>query len=180
MKQKTISIISGPDCDLEAMALRNSLEYLGFIVILRAVGRPDDLINILKNDKLTKSSEILIFCFHGKNKKFIMPELSREIYRPDEPRTDFGFKEIEKYANLSGQHIIVTGCTLGNQKIADSFLRSKAKTFIGSAGYPQANSALIFVTTLFYYLSKNESYDEVFKKAANIDDETKQFRFYKP
>lgn len=116
MTNKTISIILGPNCDLEAIALRSFLEYLGFVVILRPIGRPNHLIHILKEDMQTKVSEFLIFCFHGQNGKFVMPKLSIEIYETNEPKHNFDFVNISEFAKLNGQNVIVTGCTIGNKK----------------------------------------------------------------
>ena len=179
MSEKNIvTIIVGDDCVLEAIAIRGCLEYLGFTVIFRLIGRPNDLVKILRNDELTGISSYLIFCFHGQAGKFLMPKLSEDIYQMTEQKGNFSYKQIAKLADLNGQHIIVTGCTLGQKKLAESFLECNAKTYVGANGYPDGNSVLIFVNTLFYFLSQGESYSKAFAKANNIDEETKMFEKY--
>ncbi len=178
MQNKIISIILGPNCDIEAFAIRNVLEYFGFIVVLRTVGRPNDFIKILQGDETTKISDVLIFCFHGQNGKFIMPKLATEIYERTEPKENFNFEQIHKFAKLNGQHIIVTGCTLGNRKLADSFLKANAKSYIGAKKHPEGNSVLVFVTTLFHYFIQSNNYSDAFEKAKIIDNETGLFEKY--
>lgn len=109
MKKNIVSIIIGPDCDMEAIAIRSALEYFGFVVLIRPIGRPNDFIKILSGDTLTLNSDYLIFCFHGKNQKFILPKLSSKIYEKNEPRKNFSATEISKYARFNKQHIIATG-----------------------------------------------------------------------
>ncbi len=178
MSARTVSILLGPDCDLEAIALRGTLEYLGFVVALRPIGRPWDLINVLKGDKQTKISDILVFCFHGKRGRLVVPKLAPDIYEVDEPRSDFSAQDIARYAAFDGQDIIATGCTLGHRAMASSFLQANARTFIGPIKYPDGNAVLFFATALFYYLSRGEDYFAAFEKAKNADSNAQQFKLY--
>jgi hypothetical protein len=178
MAKKIISIILGPNCDGEAIAIRSTLEYFGFTVVVRLVGRPNDFINILQGDKITNLSEFLIFCFHGQNGKFIMPKLATKIYEPTEPKGNFDCKQIKKFAKFRRQHILVTGCTLGNRKLADCFLKANAKSYTGARNYPEANSVLAFVTTLFYHISQGDHVSDAFEKSKKIDNETQMFEKY--
>lgn len=171
-------MLVGSNCDLEAIAIRSVLEYLGFTVVLRLIGRPNDFIKILQGDETTKISAFLIFCFHGQNGKFVMPKLATDIYEASEPKRNFGSEQITQFTKLNGQHIVVTGCTLGNKKLADSFLKANAKSYIGAKKYPEGNSVLIFVTTLFYHIIQGENYSDAFEKAKKIDDETGMFEKY--
>lgn len=177
-ENKTVTIVLGPDCALEAMAIRSNLEYFGFTVVVSSVGRPNDMIKILQGDSLTNLSNYLIFCFHGRDGKFLMPKLAKELYHPAEPQGDFAQKNITQYAKLSQQHIVVTGCTLGQAKMARSFLDAHARTFIGSRNYPEGNAVVLFVSALFYHLSKGESYEHAYAKAKAIDQETELFEKY--
>lgn len=107
-----------------------------------------------------------------------MPEISKEIYETAEPRKRFDANHISEFAKLNGQNVIVTGCTLGHKKMADSFLKSGARTFIGAREYPDGNSAFMFATSLFYYLMQGEKYPDAFLRAKNTDDETSNFELH--
>ena len=89
-------------------------------------------------------------------------------------------KKIYKYAKLHNTNIVNSGCTLGEQKLAESFLRSGAKSYIGSIDYVDGNAALMFTIRLFYGLINHEkTLGEVFEEARLIDKETHTFRLYK-
>lgn len=178
MKRKIISIILGPDDDMEAFAIRSFLEYLDFVVILRPIGRPNDLLEILQGDKITREADFLVFCFHGKSGKFIMPKLSPEIYQYAEPNVDFSHRHINQFGKLNNQCVISTGCTLGHRKLADSFLGAGAKSYIGAKDYPEGHSVLIFVTTFFYWIARGYNCREAFTNAVSIDSETMQFELF--
>lgn len=65
-------------------------------------------------------------------------------------------------------------------KLAESFLRSGAKSYIGSIDYVDGNAALMFTIRLFYGLINHEkTLGEVFEEARLIDKETHTFRLYK-
>jgi hypothetical protein len=175
---KIISIVVGCDCEQEAFSLRSALEYFGFTVVLRHIGRPNDFIKTLHGDSLTNQSDFIVLCFHGQNGRFVMPSLSPEIYEPDEPKDGFDHKLIEKNTQLNQQNIIVTGCTLGREKMVSAFLKTNAKSFIGTKEYPEGNAVLFLVISLFYEISKGKSLKDSFAIASNIDDETKLFELH--
>ncbi|MFT4022230.1 MAG: hypothetical protein QM664_00440 [Flavihumibacter sp.] len=176
----TVSIILGPDCELEAIALRSFLEYLGIVVVLRPIGRPLDLMAILDGDPQTGISEFLLFCFHGENGKFIMPVISDDLYEANEPKGDVGPEHIERFSTLNGQQVIATGCTVGNSQMAKSFLAAGAASYTAAGEYPEGNAVLVFVTSFFYHLMRGEKYSDAFEKARNIDNDTLLFRKFEP
>ncbi|MBL1704928.1 delta-aminolevulinic acid dehydratase, partial [Klebsiella pneumoniae] len=104
--------------DLEAQSIRASLEYFGARVVTYWIGRPKEFIDILSGKGLYNDINYVVFCFHGEEGKFVMEELGEDIYEQDETRGYFGAAEIYKYAKLHNTHIVNSGCTLGEQKLA--------------------------------------------------------------
>lgn len=175
-----VALVVGFNSDLEAQSIRASLEYFGAKVITYWIGRPKEFIDILSGKGLYNDINYVVFCFHGEEGKFVMEELGEDIYEQDEPRGYFGAAEIYKYAKLHNTHIVNSGCTLGDQNLAKSFLHSGAKTYIGSIDYVDGNAALMFTIRLFYGLINHEkTLGEAFEEARLIDKETRTFRLYK-
>ncbi|HDR6267698.1 TPA: delta-aminolevulinic acid dehydratase [Bacillus cereus] len=174
-----IALVVGFNSDLEAQSIRASLEYFGARVVTYWIGRPKDFVEVLSGKNLFNDINYIIFCFHGKEGKFVMEELSEEVYEQDEPRGYFGTAEIYKYAKLHNTHIVNSGCTLGEQNLAKSFLHSGAKSYIGSIDYVDGNAALMFTIRLFYgVINHGKTLEEAFQEASLIDEETHTFRFY--
>jgi hypothetical protein len=175
----TIALIVGENCDAEASAIRGVLEYFNIRVVKIFIGRPNDFIEILNGKVLYPNISHIIFSFHGKAGKFLMPILAKDVYENDEPRGNFGADEINKFARLNDKIVITTGCTLGKKKLAQAFLNVGCKIFIGAKDYIEGNSALFFVTHFYYeILTNNRSEKEAFQIAKATDNETKFFEFY--
>ncbi|MGF9766054.1 delta-aminolevulinic acid dehydratase [Bacillus albus] len=175
-----VALVVGFNSDLEAQSIRASLEYFGARVITYWIGRPKDFIEVISSKNVFNDINYIIFCFHGEEGKFVMEELGEDIYEQDEPRGYFGAEEIYKYAKLHNTHIVNSGCTLGEQKLAESFLRSGAKSYIGSIDYVDGNAALMFTIRLFYGLiSYEKTLEDAFQEAKLINEETHTFQFYK-
>ncbi|PKJ57069.1 delta-aminolevulinic acid dehydratase [Bacillus sp. SN10] len=175
-----VALVVGFNSDLEAQSIRASLEYFGAKVITYWIGRPKEFIVILSGKGLYNDINYVVFCFHGDEGKFVMEELGEEIYEQDEQRGYFGAAEIYKYAKLHNIHIVNSGCTLGEKKLAESFLRNGAKSYIGSIDYVDGNAALMFTIRLFYgVINHKKTLEEAFQEARLIDEETHTFQFYK-
>lgn len=179
MKTLTVALVIGENCDGEANAIRFSLENFGAQVIPFYIGRPNDLVDILGGKSLYQDISHIIFSFHGKAGKFVMPILGKEVYENDEPRGSFGAAEIEKFARLDDKIVITTGCTLGKKKLAQAFLNAGCTAFIGATDYIEGNTATFF-TVHFYYeiLTNQRTAKEAFEIAKKTDNETKLFEFY--
>ncbi|HDR7381495.1 TPA: delta-aminolevulinic acid dehydratase [Bacillus toyonensis] len=175
-----VALVVGFNSDLEAQSIRASLEYFGARVVTYWIGRPNDFVEILSGKNLYNDINYVVFCFHGEEGKFVMEELGEDIYEQDEPRGNFGVKEIYKYAKLHNTHIVNSGCTLGEGKLAELFLYSGAKSYIGSIDYVDGNAALMFTIRLFYsVINHDKTLEEAFQEARLIDEETDTFRLYK-
>ena len=157
----------------EAEALRQSLENFGYLVVMYGVGRPQHLIDILAGKTIAKFDFIIISCHGEENGEIIMPELSEDIYFPDEPRGNFGFSEINKYLDLKDTCIIGSGCSLGHEDMARAFAKNN-NIYIAPTDEIEGNSALIFVVLFFYYHSSQCGFDieSAYKKASSLDAET--------
>lgn len=173
---KTIGLISNGDQGQEPIAIRSFLEYLGYRIIYYEIGRPNDLINVLNRDSLYSDIGTLILSTHGKDGEIVMAELAEEVYEKGEPKRNFGKREVTQFGKLNDFLVVTTGCTLG--LLSDSFRATGCKHYIASEEYIEGKSALIFVTTLFYELSKHSNLLEAFNKAQNIDEETRNFSLY--
>ncbi|HFK1509458.1 CHAT domain-containing protein [Bacillus paranthracis] len=175
-----VALVVGFNSDLEAQSIRASLEYFGAKVITYWIGRPKEFIDILSGKGLYNDINYVVFCFHGEEGKFVMEELGEDIYEQDEPRGYFGTEEIYEYAKLHNTHIVNSGCTLGDQNLAKSFLHSGAKSYIGSIDYVDGNAALMFTIRLFYgVINHGKTLEKAFQEASLIDEETRTFRLYK-
>lgn len=174
-----ITLAAGPNSELESFALRAALENFGAKVDMHWIGRPNDLIHVLSG-RNRREIDYLLLSFHGEEGALIMPELGEDVYEDEEPRgAAFGADEIKQYASLKGIHVISTGCTLGEKKLADAFLEAGALSYIAPDDYIDGNAAFIFVLTLLYErLNNTKTVRAAFDRASSIDEETKLFQLY--
>ena len=172
MLMKTV-LIAAFDTGNEPEALRQSLEYFGCFVVLKYIGRPADLMDILSGN-LPLEPDFLILSCHGESGGLIMPELGEEVYRPDEPRGRFGAVEVTQHLRLSDKVILNLGCTTGQEPLASTF--SAHNTYIAPTDYVEGNSALIFAIRFFYELVQNgRAVPEAYEAARGIDSEANLF-----
>lgn len=169
---KTV-LIAAFDTGSEPEALRQSLEYFGYLVVLKNIGRPADLMDALSGN-LPLEPDFLVLSCHGEPGGLIMPELGKDVYRPDEPRGSFGAADVAQHLRLSGKVILNLGCTTGQEPLASVF--SAHNTYIAPVDYIEGNSALIFAIRFFYELAQNEkTVPEACEAARGIDSETSLF-----
>ena len=173
-----VGILIGENAELEALALRQTLEYFGYEVVTKWIGRPNDFINFLKGKLFDRKINLLILCLHGQNQKFVMPKLSKEIYFEDEVRTNIGSDIISSNILLKDKIIISTACAVGNSKIGNSFTKNNS-ILIASKGYVEGNSALLFVQMLMYNLLNFNDIYEAFELCNNFDEEISSFKMFK-
>lgn len=177
MTKYTVTIVS---CETgnEYEVIRQAVESLEGRVIHEVIGRPSDFMDFLSG-KTYIPSDFIIFSFHGDEGKFVLPELGDNIYYEYEPRGNFGAEEISQYCKIQTPIILNLGCTLGNQKLANSFLSDACKTYIGAKDYVDGASSAFFAVRFFYELYQNKySEKEAFVIAHNTDSETKHFEWF--
>ncbi|MFD0589669.1 delta-aminolevulinic acid dehydratase [Paenibacillus sp. GCM10027627] len=174
-----VALVCGPNSDLEAVALRASLEYFGARVFPYWIGRPYDLIDVLSGEGLYEGTDHIVFSFHGDEGKLVMPELGEEVYEEDEPREDFGPEQIVRFAKLKGKVVLGNGCTLGENALAQAFLDGGCTAYIGPNDYVDGNSALMFATRFYYELIQNKkTVEEAFALAKAMDEETSMYQLF--
>lgn len=182
-KQNTpkIALLHTDDVGNEYEAIRQTLEYFGYEVFRKAIGRPKDFVDIISGEnEFFAALPIWVLSVHGEDGQILMPELAEEVYVEKEPRGPISADFIKRNARFSQQLIISTGCTLGSESMGQAFLKSGAMGFIAPANYIEGNAALIFIHHFFYLFSQNPSdTNKAFKKASSIDKETSIFNWYK-
>ncbi|MBD8026277.1 delta-aminolevulinic acid dehydratase [Ureibacillus sp. Re31] len=176
-----VSLVVGPNCEMESYAIRSALEYFGVRVNIHWIGRPNDLIDVLSGEELANKVDYLILNFHGDEGRFCMPELDEEVYESNEPRGEFlGDHEIKQFTKLKDIKVIGSGCTLGMEQLANAFLECGCHSYIGPDDYIDGNANLMFLIKFFYeIISNHKSQEEAFEIARSIDKETAMYKLYK-
>ncbi|UHA72732.1 delta-aminolevulinic acid dehydratase [Paenibacillus sp. 481] len=174
-----VTLVCGPDCDMETQAIRASLEYFGARVMTHWVGRPSDLMDVLSGEDVMLNTDLIILNFHGDEGRFIMPELDESVYEEGEPRGNFGPDEIARFTKLAGHIVIGNGCSLGDPALAQAFLGGGCRIYIGPDDYPFGNTALMFALRLCYEMIQNKkSIQEAFAITRAMDPEMDMYRLY--
>ncbi len=173
---KNILIVVIGSTGNEPEALRQTLEYFGYFVAVKYIGRPNDFISVLNGDMVFNPDCIILSC-HGENGEIIMPVLGDDVYEVNEPKGNIKYCDIEKHLKLHDKLILNLGCTTGEKTLAKAF--SKCNTYIAPDNYIEANSALYFAISLFYEMSKDGArLKDAYKTAKENDKETKMFRLF--
>lgn len=174
IKNILILVIGGTGNEPEA--LRQSLEYFGYFVAIKYIGRPNDLISVLSGEMIFDPDCIILSC-HGEDGEIIMPVLGEAVYEPDEPKGNITASDIDKYLKVKDKLILNLGCTTGEKALAKAF--SKKNTYIASADYTEGNAALYFAVSLFYEISKGTELNKAYKTSKETDGETKLFQIFR-
>lgn len=175
-----VSLVVGPNCDMESYALRSILEYFGARVTVHWIARPNDLIDVLSGEDRNDKIDYLILNFHGDEGRFCMPELGEDVYERNEPRgAFFDDQDVIKYSSLKNVKVIASGCTLGVESLATAFLKCGCHSYIGPDDYIDGNSNLMFVIRFLYEIvNNNKNQQEAFEIAKSIDQETLMYKLY--
>lgn len=177
-----VSLVVGPDCDMESYALRSMLEYFGARVTVHWIGRPSDLVDVLSGEDREDKMDYLILNFHGDEGRFCLPELGEDVYEDGEPRGEFfDHQEVLHYSKLQDVKVIACGCTLGDKQLADAFLTSGCASYLGPADYIDGNANVMFLTRYMYeIINHHKTQQQAFDIAQSIDEETAMYQLYLP
>lgn len=162
---------------LEAIAMRGMLESFGFEVRSHFIGNAKKLVSLLN----TKENlyEILILSCHGNERGMLLPELAEELEKTMPYHKTLTATDCSEFLKLQNQVVINTGCCLGNEKFANSFIQQGAKAYIGPETYVEGNAALFFaISFLYFHLCNHLSLQEAFTKAKALDSETSLFSLH--
>jgi hypothetical protein len=175
-----VSLVVGPNCETESSALRSTLEYFGARVTLHLMGRPNDLVDVLSGNDRDAQIDYLILNFHGDEGRFCIPELGEDVYEKDEPRGEFFTAEdVMKCATLQNINVIASGCTLGAETLAKTFLACGCRSYIGPDDYIDGNANLMFILRFMYEVINNKkAQQEAFEIAKAVDEETAMYKLF--
>ena len=173
-KFNRVGLLIGPDSELEAMSIRSTIEYYGYQVETKWVGRPNDVLDCLRGQVFRKQTKVFVLCFHGKAGKFVMPKLASNVYVPGEPRSNLGAEELSQF-NLTNKLILSTACTVGKLPLAKVFT-SRRNTYIAASGYVDGNAALLFCHSFFFWLKEVADVTDAYERASVINDQTRLFQ----
>ena len=168
MANPTVLIAVIGNVGSEPEALRQALENFGYTVVLKMVGRPRDLTEILEGTFPIDFHYLILSC-HGEAGTIVMPKLADSVYYPDEHRANFSAREVKHHLRLSGKIVINTGCTTGCG--ARCAACSADNTYIAPVDYVEGTATVFFIIHLFYELSKGTPLIESFAKARRTDEE---------
>jgi hypothetical protein len=162
---------------LEAIALRSMLESFDLALRTHFVGNVKKLVSLLNGED--NLHEILILSCHGDERGMLLPELSEELEKEMLYHKVLTAKDCSEFLKLQNQIVINTGCCLGNEEFAKSFIQQGAKAYIGAETYVEGNAASFFVISfLYFHLCNNLSLQEAFTKAKSLDSETNLFTLH--
>ncbi|MGN1345229.1 MAG: hypothetical protein ACI4V1_00465 [Eubacteriales bacterium] len=163
-------LIAVAGCDTEAFALRAALESFGASVLIQYLGRPDDFLNLLRGH-VPFTPDVLLFCGHGEDGEFLMPELAPELYRDGEPHR-ISARDVRANLRLSPALCISTACTTGTLAMAAAFTEH-GTAYLAPRDYIEGSAALFFVIHLFYlHLAHAMPLSEAASAAKRTDTET--------
>jgi len=180
MNYKNILIIAMGDVGNEPEALRQVLENFGYFVMMHYIGRPNDFRKVLRGEFPFQADCIVISC-HGEDGAFEIPVLGQQVYEQDEIRGNYAAADVASELQLKDKLIISLGCTTGQEEMCR--VLGKENLYIAPVDYIQGDSALFFVTRLFYELKRKnavnilrcDALEGAFALAKETDDETRLF-----
>lgn len=133
----------------EASAIRSILEYFTIQIRMHYIGNVQHLISLFKaQDYLSKT--IIISC-HGDKEGLLIPELSKEIEEKMPFHKTLSAPNLLEMLNFNDSLVINTGCCLGKEEFAKSFIAKGVRTYIGATDYIEATTMLMFVINFAYF-----------------------------
>jgi len=162
---------------LEAIALRSALEAFGVNVRCHFVGHVNALISYLNGD-ISLSKTVIVSC-HGEERGMVLPELSSDLEKTMPYHRFLTGTDCADFLKLNDQIILNTGCCLGTETFARSFIEKGAAAYIGFEGYPEGHAAVYQVISfLYFYLCYHHPLSVAFEKTVSLGDEDGKFKLY--
>ena len=154
---------------LEAIALMSVLESFGVEVRCHFVASVKKLISFLNGNEFLHKT-VIISC-HGDEKGMILPELTPELENTMPYRRVLSASDCTEFLELKDQVIINTGCCLGKDGFAKSFIQGGASAYVGFETYPEGNAVVLFVISfLYFFICQDQTLRTAFKKAKSLDE----------
>lgn len=166
VEKMPVSLVVLEGSDLEATAIRASLENFGCRVDTHWLGSRNEFLEILKGTIPTQ--KIVVLACHGNETGFLLGE-----EQPISPT------DIADQGHLNQKTVISVGCDTGTEEFAASFLKSGGKAYVAPRGYPFGNTALLFVIHMFYELLQHKKkLREAVESARSYDKESEMFTLW--
>jgi len=135
------------------------------------IGNVKDFVSLLSGAETL--NKIVIISSHGDTEGLILPELHKEIEREMPYQRVLTSSDFDEFLNFKDQIVISTGCFLGRENIANSFLKSGAKAYLGFDCEEEGNDVMFSVISfLYFYMVKANSLQDAFTKANSQGDKT--------
>ena len=126
----TVDVLAGdPD---ETAAIRGALELMGVHVQVFPMGLAQHAVNVLSGT--VGSGEYLLLACHGDEGAIVLPELAPEVAATQRWHTRLTADALRKTTRPPGRVAIGLGCDMGHQALANAFLASGCRAYIGPAG----------------------------------------------
>jgi len=159
-KKKTVVRIVTTSTASEAGALMAVLRY--FDRYQASVILTTNKTKFLKT--LSAKADVLVLAVHGVKDGIYLPTT-----KPLPP------KAIAQQ-RIKAPIVVNLGCSTFSREYAAAFHKAGVKTYIGTDDDPEGDAALLFATNLFYWLKQTKDLQSAYRKASQIDKETKMFK----
>ncbi len=160
-------------------SLRPFLERLACRVVVYRVGRPMDLVHILRGEDLYERTDHLILDAHGQDGALLIPEIDETIALPTEPLGPWGPSRIAECAKLPAIFVLSTACSTGSPAMARAILTSGARAYLAPEGYPDAADGLLFQQRFYYELvHRGASEEDAIVRAKRDGGDATLYRCY--
>ena len=162
-----------------AQTRRLVLEEFGARVNFLPITSPSRLVAALSGESEFGPAPHIFICGHGDERGILLEELAEELYVGEPFRDVLTPADVRALVHLQGQAVISTACGSGSPEMASAFLGAGASAFIGPVEPEDGGAAIMFVISLYYWLSERKlPLAEAVARACAIDDETALFRLY--
>lgn len=149
---------------IEFYAIRAILESLNIQTRTHYIGNVRHLMALLQKPGYLYKT--IIICCHGDAEGLLLPELSAELEKNMPFHKRLNSSNLLEILDLDAHLVINTGCCLGREAFAQSFLAKGVSAYIGATCYIEASTMLVFIVNFaYFYFAKNLPRKEAFNKA---------------
>lgn len=161
---------------LEGVAIRSVLESFGTMVRCHFIGNVKDFVSLLSDTAAL--NKIVIISSHGDTEGLTLPELHKEIEKEMPYQRLLTSTDFAEFLKFKDQIVLSTGCFLGRENFANSFIQSGAKAYLGFESEEEGNDVMFSVLSfLYFYVIKENTIQNAFEKANSQGDKT-SFKLY--
>jgi hypothetical protein len=164
----------------EALAFRGILEQIGLRhglrVNLHLVGRASQLVRLLSEP----GAPHLLLIGHGDEGGIVIPDLPPELAAAEPFNALLRPEDVRACAKLDGRVVVCTGCSTGNEDLAQAFLAAGASAYIAPEADEDGEAAMGFSVALYFgLLYLDLPLAEAVEQARALGGETELFRLFR-